>query len=121
MAISQVTKEIYNRETPEYSQLNPQDYGKFLVISLGTGTPKLERKFDAKDAAKWGIFGWLLNDGQTPLIDAFSHGNTDVVDIHISVIFQTFQSQENYHRIQVNCLSTSYSNYNCHDPSLRPT
>lgn len=77
------------------------DYGRYLVISLGTGTSKKEMKYTAKMAAKWGIFGWLYCEGSCPLVDSFTQASGDMVDIHMSVLFQTVQSQHNYLRIQV--------------------
>ena len=77
------------------------DYGKFLVISLGTGTAKDEARFSAKEASKWGLLGWLSNKGSTPLIDMFTQASDDMVDVHASVLFQALHCQKNYLRIQV--------------------
>ncbi|KAG5543422.1 hypothetical protein RHGRI_016227 [Rhododendron griersonianum] len=93
VAISEVTKQIFGE--------NPVDYRRFLVISLGTGSPKVEEKYSAKMAAKWGVLGWLLHGGSTPLVDVFTQASADMVDFHISVIFQGHQSGDNYLRIQV--------------------
>uniref|UniRef100_M1BAF9 Patatin class 1 n=1 Tax=Solanum tuberosum TaxID=4113 RepID=M1BAF9_SOLTU len=48
---------------------NVLDYDKYLVLSVGTGTSKSERKYDA---AKWGLISWLYKDGKCPLVDAFT-------------------------------------------------
>jgi len=77
------------------------DYGRFLVISLGTGSPKPEEKYKALDAAKWGILGWLTKGGSTPIIDVFSQASGDMVDVHLSVVFQALHSEKSYLRIQV--------------------
>ena len=77
------------------------DYGRFLVISIGTGSSKIEHKYNADMAAKWGVLGWLLHGGSTPLVDVFSQASADMVDFHISVVFQALHSEENYLRIQV--------------------
>jgi len=95
-----VTKEIF-MDNPDFFPVKPMDYGKFLVISLGTGSAKIEEKFSAKDSAKWGVLGWLYNQGSTPLIDVFSQASADMVDIHASVVFQALHSRKNYLRIQV--------------------
>ncbi|KAE9457126.1 hypothetical protein C3L33_10965, partial [Rhododendron williamsianum] len=87
VAISQVTKQIFS-ENPEFFPIKPMDYGRFLVISLGTGSPKVEEKYSAKMAAKWGVLGWLLHGGSTPLVDVFTQASADMVDFHISVVFQ---------------------------------
>ncbi|WCJ31105.1 Patatin-like protein 1 [Euphorbia peplus] len=75
-------------------------YDKYLIISLGTGTSKIEKKYSVKMAAKWGPLGWLYNDGNCPLIDAFTYANGDMVDLHMSLIFTSMHSEDNYLRIQ---------------------
>jgi hypothetical protein len=77
------------------------EYSRFLIISLGTGTPKNEQKFTAKMAAKWGLLDWLTHGGSTPLIDVFSQSSGDMVDFHLSTITQALNSQHSYLRIQV--------------------
>lgn len=99
IATNEVTKQIYN-ENPDFPQMRPTDYGKFLVISIGTGAAKEEHKYDAKIASKWGIVGWLTGGGSNPIIDVFTDGSDDMVDYHISVVFQSVSHQENYLRIQ---------------------
>jgi len=81
--------------------MTPTNYGKFLVISIGTGSAKLEHKYDAKIASNWGIFGWLSDGGSNPIIDAFADASNDMVDYHISVVFQSVCCQKQYLRIQV--------------------
>lgn len=77
------------------------DYRKLLVISLGTGSAKVEERYTAKRARKWGVLGWLLSGGSTPLVDVFMQSSADIVDIHISVVFQALRSESNYLRIEV--------------------
>lgn len=77
------------------------DYRRFLVISLGTGSSKEEGKYSADEAAKWGVVGWLTSGGSTPLVDVFTQASADMVDLHISVVFQALHSEKNYLRIQV--------------------
>ena len=77
------------------------DYRKILLISLGTGSAKVEGKFSAKRASKWGVLGWLLSSGSNPLFDVFMQSSADMVDIHLSVVFQALQSKSNYLRIEV--------------------
>ena len=100
VAISEVSKAI-NRESPDFFRINAMEYGRFLVLSLGTGTAKSEGKYDADEAAKWGILGWLTSDNSTPLVDVFTQASADMVDFHISTVFQALNSEENYLRIQV--------------------
>ncbi|XP_038714685.1 patatin-like protein 2 isoform X1 [Tripterygium wilfordii] len=99
VAISEVTKEI-TRGNTDLSHIKPVDYGRFLVISLGTGGAKNEEKYDAEEAAGWGVLSWLTADNSTPLINIFSEASSDLVDYHISTIFQALHHHENYLRIQ---------------------
>ncbi|KAA0045873.1 hypothetical protein IC582_024831 [Cucumis melo] len=61
---------------------------KMLILSLGTGTPKKNGKYSAADSSKWGVLGWVYNNGTTPIIDIFSDASADMVDYHIGTIFQ---------------------------------
>ncbi|PON46860.1 Patatin-related protein [Parasponia andersonii] len=99
VAISQVTKQIYNKN-PDFFPIKPMDYGRFLVISIGCGSAKIERKYTAPMAAKWGIMSWLIHDGSVPLVDVFNQASADMVDFHISVVFQALHSEDRYLRIQ---------------------
>ncbi|CAA2977793.1 patatin 2 [Olea europaea subsp. europaea] len=100
VAINQITKQILDGN-PDFFPIKPMDYGRFLVISVGTGSSKAQKKYSAQKAAKWGIFEWLQNGGSSPIVDVFTQASADMVDLHISVVFQAFHSQENYLRIQV--------------------
>ncbi|KAK4423839.1 Patatin-like protein 2 [Sesamum alatum] len=108
VAINQVTKEI-TRGSSEILPLKPKEDGRFLVLSLGTGSAKAEEKYDAEGAAKWGVLGWLLNDGSTPLFDVFNRASSDMVDFHTSTFFQALHSQNNYLRIQDDTLTGAMS------------
>lgn len=100
VAIGEVTKEVI-RENPDFFAIKPMDYKRFLVISLGTGAPKAEMKYTSEHAAEWGMLDWLTSGGSTPIIDVFSQASSDMVDLHLSVVFQALNSQQNYLRIQV--------------------
>ncbi|KAE8719505.1 Patatin-like protein 2 [Hibiscus syriacus] len=100
IAIGEVTKQI-NKGHSDFSCIKAADhYNRFLVLSLGTGSEKLTEKYNAKQAAGWGVIGWLISGNSTPLIDAFSEGSADMVDFHISVVFKALSSEKNYLRIQ---------------------
>ncbi|KAL7595982.1 hypothetical protein Lser_V15G31256 [Lactuca serriola] len=99
VAISQVTKQVFS-ENQDFFPVKPMDYGRFLLISLGTGASKQANRYNAKMASKWGILGWLVHSGFTPIIDVFTQASGDMVDGHLSVFFQAVKSQENYIRIQ---------------------
>ncbi|KAF5444969.1 hypothetical protein F2P56_034060 [Juglans regia] len=104
LAIGEVTKEIL-RGSPDFFPIKPMDYGRFFVISLGTGSHKDEEKYKARDAAKWGILDWLTRGGSTPIIDVFSQASADMVDVHLSEVFQALHSEKSYLRIQDDTLS----------------
>ncbi|KAJ0025392.1 hypothetical protein Pint_08824 [Pistacia integerrima] len=99
VAISEVTKTI-TRGSSDFFPIKPTDYGRFLVISLGTGSAKTEEKYDAHKAAKWGMLGWLNTENSSPLTDVFMQSSSDMVDFHISTVFQALHSEANYLRIQ---------------------
>ncbi|KAJ1397412.1 Patatin-like phospholipase domain [Sesbania bispinosa] len=104
VAVNEVTKQVIN-ENPDFFSIKPMEYSRFLIISLGTGTPKNEQKFNAKMAAKWGLLDWLTHSGSTPLIDVFSQSSADMVDFHLATVTQAFFSQHNYLRIQDDTLT----------------
>lgn len=95
-----MSKEII-RGNQDFFPMKPLDYGRFLVISLGTGCPKAEKKYNAPEAAKWGVLSWLISGGSTPIIDAYSHASVDMVDRNLCVVFQALHSEKKYLRIQV--------------------
>lgn len=101
VAISEVTKEITSGSA-NFFPIKPTEYGRFLVLSLGTGSPQFQERYDATKSSSWGILGWLgAGGGSTPLVDVFTQASGDMVDYHISTVFQALHSQENYLRIQV--------------------
>ncbi|CAL9127206.1 unnamed protein product [Musa textilis] len=99
VAMSQIKKEIalMNKDFANFKSI---DYHNFIVISIGTGSAKIEQKFSADLASKWGVLQWLYHGGSTPLIDSFFQGSADVVDIHMSSLFQSLNCEKNYLRIQ---------------------
>ncbi|KAF3773107.1 Patatin-like protein 7 [Nymphaea thermarum] len=99
VAVSEVSSEMVQRNK-DFFAVKPTDYGRFLVISIGTGSAKDEYRYNAELAAKWGMLGWLLNGGSSPLIDTFTQSSGDMVDFHLSVVFQATGSEKNYLRIQ---------------------
>ncbi|KAG5613140.1 hypothetical protein H5410_024421 [Solanum commersonii] len=99
IAISEVSKEIF-KNNPDFFPIKPMDYGRFLVISLGTGAAKCEQKYNSLMGAKWGIVDWLFHKGSTPLVEVFTQSSADMVDYHNSVVFQALRSENSYLRIQ---------------------
>lgn len=100
MAITHVWKEM-SMGIFEVKDVQPMDSSRMLVLSLGTGVAKHEEKYNANDAGNWGLLGWVFNNGGSPLIDIISDASSDVVDIHVSTIFQSLRNEQNYLRIQV--------------------
>ena len=104
--MNQVTRQIVNGND-QFFPIEPTDYDKFLVISIGTGANKDAKTYNAQDVNKWGIFGWLTDNDTSPILDIFSSGSADMVDIHLAVLFEALKSEKSYLRIQVNCLRFS--------------
>ncbi|KAF3339430.1 patatin-like protein 2 [Carex littledalei] len=107
-AMNQVTWEIVSGNN-EFFPIKPTDYNKYLVISIGTGSNKIEAKYTAQEVSKWGIFGWLNRKGASPIIDIFNIGSSDMVDIHLAALFQALPSEKSYLRIQDDALTGSTS------------
>ncbi|KAM3297663.1 hypothetical protein ACQJBY_039543 [Aegilops geniculata] len=99
LAMTHVSKQILLGNL-DFFPNKPLGYGKFMILSLGTGTAKIEEKFDATECGKWGLLGWLYKRGATPIIDSFSEASADLVDIQASVLFQTLHYNRCYLRIQ---------------------
>ncbi|CAN1190875.1 Patatin-like protein 1 [Linum perenne] len=99
VAIREVTKEIM--KNPGGFSIKPVEYGKFLVVSLGTGSNKTEEKYNAQIASKWGVISWLYYKGSSPLLSCYSDAGSDMVDYHNCVVFKALGSEDNYLRIDV--------------------
>ncbi|XP_022766481.1 patatin-like protein 2 [Durio zibethinus] len=100
VAIGEVTKQI-NRGHSDFCSIKAANhFNRFLVLSIGTGSEKLAEEYSAKQAAQWGVIGWLISGHSTPLVKAFTEGSADMVDFHLSVIFKALSSEKNYLRIQ---------------------
>ncbi|XP_076883168.1 patatin-like protein 3 isoform X2 [Bidens hawaiensis] len=99
VAIGEVTRQVMKLD-PNFPKITPLDYTRLLLISIGTGTQKQTPKYDAKMAAKWGVLGWLVNQGSSPLIEAFTQASADLVVMHDNIISEALNSVNNYLRIQ---------------------
>lgn len=106
--MGEVTMEITGGSS-DFFPIKPMDYTRFIVISLGTGSRRFEPKYSAKKAAKWGVLGWLTNGGRSPLVDVFTQSSADMVDYHLSAVFQALHLHDNYLRIQDDTLSGTTS------------
>ena len=67
---------------------------QILVVSLGTGT--MRRKYEYRDAKKWGQLKWL-----TPLIDVLLDGQSEAVSYQLYQLMETEGENKNYYRFQV--------------------
>ncbi|KAL1556530.1 patatin-like protein 2 [Salvia divinorum] len=105
IAIAEVTKQMFDSNV-DFFHTRPVDYPRLLTISLGTGAASIDdNRYSVKKAQKWGILDWLSYKGTTPLVEIFTQAGADMVDFHISQIFQALCSQDNYLRIQNDTLN----------------
>uniref|UniRef100_A0A2C9UV14 Patatin n=1 Tax=Manihot esculenta TaxID=3983 RepID=A0A2C9UV14_MANES len=103
LAISHIQKEIL-MENPLFSDAKLTESKSMLVLSLGTGASKFEEKYNAATASKWGLINWVFDNGKTPLLDIFSDASSDLVDFHVTALFQSLHSKDYYLRIQDDAL-----------------
>ncbi|KAA8547246.1 hypothetical protein F0562_003890 [Nyssa sinensis] len=104
MAISHISKEILMGNF-ELVDFEPMDTKRMLVLSLGTGEAKREGKYNVATASKRGLLNWIYDNGATPLLDIYGDASSDMVDIHVSTLFQALHSEKNYLRIQEDTLA----------------
>ena len=100
LAMTHATKPMGDNG-PDFSKMKVMEYCQFLVISIGTGSARKEKKFSAEMVNKWNPLGWVLNGSMPPIVEMFAEASQDMVDYHISVTFQALHSEANYLRIQV--------------------
>ncbi|KAK3222376.1 hypothetical protein Dsin_009401 [Dipteronia sinensis] len=108
VAISEVMKQI-TKENPDFTSIEPLNYRRLLVISIGTGSKKIGEKYNVEMASKWGVISWLYWNNTTPLIDCYQESISDMVNYHISVVFQALHSEKNYLRIDDDTLQGEVS------------
>jgi hypothetical protein len=100
VAMTQVTKTLVTKEKDELFPVKPAHCGRFLVLSIGTGSASEQGAYTAQQCSRWGIISWLRNKGMAPIIDIFMAASSDLVDIHTAVMFQSLHSDRGYLRIQ---------------------
>jgi len=100
VAMSAIAKQIRLR-SKEFPETKPLDYHRYLVISLGTGLPEQDIKFDALHVAKWGFFEWLGRHFTMPLLHMFLHDSSDMTDSHVANLFKSIGCSDQLLRIQV--------------------
>ncbi|XP_022741794.1 patatin-like protein 3 [Durio zibethinus] len=105
IAISHVWMEIMKKNA-DFIDIEPMDSKRMLVLSLGTGTAHMDApKYDAVTANNWSMSDWIFRNGNTPLLDSCWHASSDMVDFHVSALFQCSRCNENYLRIQDDTLT----------------
>lgn len=101
VAISEVIKQT-TKQNPDFMEIKPMElYDRLLLVSLGTGSDRSELRYNAKKVSKWGVIGWLYEDGSSPLLECFDEASACMVDYHNSAVFQALHSEQNYLRIAV--------------------
>ncbi|XP_066336287.1 patatin-like protein 2 isoform X1 [Miscanthus floridulus] len=100
VAMSMLAKEVL-RHNPDF---RCNEYRNYLIVSVGTGSPKQAKLYTAPKCAKWGLFRWLYDGGFNPLIDIFTHASADMVDIHAEVLLEILGCDNDYLRVQCDSL-----------------
>ncbi|XP_052195782.1 patatin-like protein 2 [Diospyros lotus] len=108
LAMTHISREIA-RGRFKFVDVKPMDCNNMLVLSLGTGGAKKEAKYSAQEASKWSLVDWIYKNGSTPLLDAYGDASFDMVDIHVSTLFQALRAHKNYLRIQDDTLTGAAS------------
>ncbi|XP_057500619.1 patatin-like protein 2 [Actinidia eriantha] len=104
MAITHISKELLMGKF-KFVDIKPMESRNMLVLSLGTGVPKLAEKYSAAAASKWGLLNWVYNNGAMPMVEVYGDASSDMVDIHVSTLFQSLHNEKNYLRIQDDTLT----------------
>ncbi|GFY93837.1 phospholipase A 2A [Actinidia rufa] len=103
-AITHISRELLMGKF-KFVDIKPMESRNMLVLSLGTGVPKQEPKYNAAAASKWGLLNWVFHNGAAPIIDVYGDASSDMVDIHVSTLFRSLQNEKNYLRIQDDTLT----------------
>ncbi|EOY10973.1 Phospholipase A 2A, IIA,PLA2A [Theobroma cacao] len=104
LALSEVAKE---KSLDGKAQcLDNMDCSKLLVLSLGTGSSKRNKKLEIVNE-NWGPLLWLWGDNGIPFLDVLMNAIDAMVDIYLSAFFQGTSFKDNYLRIQTDSLKDS--------------
>lgn len=99
VAMGEITEQM-RQKSKEFPETKPLDYHRYLVVSLGTGLPEQDIKFDACRVAKWGIFGWLGRENTVPLLQMFMHASSDMTDSYVADLFKAIGCSDQLLRVQ---------------------
>ncbi|XP_068641249.1 patatin-like protein 1 [Aristolochia californica] len=101
LAITEVTRGVILEKASSPATTSAIDFSNFVVLSLGTGVPKKDNRYDAATVAKWGALGWIFGAPKAiPLLDVFTDASADMIDFYVCTIFSALQAEDNYLRIQ---------------------
>ncbi|GJN35173.1 hypothetical protein PR202_gb23932 [Eleusine coracana subsp. coracana] len=99
VAMGEIAEQI-RLKSKEFPETKPLDYHRYLVITLGTGLPEQDIKFDAWCVSNWGIFGWLGREDKVPLLNMFLHASSDMTDAYVANLFKAIGSSDQLLRVQ---------------------
>ena len=85
----EISKTIFENQS-QPTKYTPQD---IMIISLGTGDIN-QKSYKYKKVKKWGKAEWIV-----PLIDILLTANSEVTDYEIQKLFSSYDSSNNYKRI----------------------
>ncbi|KAH9711823.1 Patatin-like protein 3 [Citrus sinensis] len=108
---------------PAYYFENPDEHGTLKEFNLIDGGVAANNPVtflfvltEKSLSVKWGVINWLYDNGDTPLLDCYGQAIGDMVDYHISVVFQALQSEDNYLRIDDDTLQGDLSSIDLTTP-----
>ncbi|CAL9092409.1 unnamed protein product [Musa acuminata var. zebrina] len=90
-AMSQVTKGIFMENT-DFFPIKPVDYGRFLVISLGTGSNKQDGRFTAQESSKRGVLSGCTTRAPPPSSTSSRNGRPRLCSLSSAVIGEAVPS-----------------------------
>lgn len=70
----------------------PLDYGKILMLSLGTGN--ISRSYVYEDIRRWGALSWAL-----PIVEIMMSGVSRSIDFQLRELFRSSRNEKGYLRI----------------------
>ncbi|KAL7089333.1 hypothetical protein ACP275_13G180900 [Erythranthe tilingii] len=99
IAIAEIIRMKMDEENDSIFQRSPKEEGRFLVLSLGTGSAQVH-KYDAKKASKWSVLRWLKNRKSNPLLDVIFQAIQHITNYYGSTFVGALHSSGNFLRIQ---------------------
>ncbi|CAK9166474.1 unnamed protein product [Ilex paraguariensis] len=115
VAISEVTKQVF-KENPDFFPIKPMDYGRFLVISIGTGSAKNEYEYNSQKASKWGILNWHF----IQKITIFESKDDTLNGTLSSVDVSTKENMQNLEKVGEELLKKNVSRFNVDTGKYEP-